>query len=506
MPVSNHECSAVIDSLKTSNHRINSVPGRIFKFYRSSIVSVISDMVNQCFLQGKYPSTLKYAMITPVFKNGEVTSPSNYRPIAVTSFLNKIFEKLIHKRLLHFILQNNIFSPCQFGFRKGISTQDAVVNLSEYFYDTLNRKEVGIGVFIDYTKAFDTINHSILISKMYKYGIRDLPSSLFRSYLENRHQVVKVGSSISSTRVTNIGIPQGTILGPLLFLLYINDLPKITQLCQFIIFADDTTLYFRNLDPISLQNDCNTGLQLFHNWSLSNRLTVNLSKTSCLLFTNRNLQENSFNIVCCNEVLKFNEYIKYLGVFIDKKLKFDIHIRKICLKISKSIGILFKAKNFVPFACMKMLYFSFVYSYLKYCLIIWGGTYPSHLNPLIVLQKRAIRLVFSAGYYEHTSNLFYMCQTLKLPDIYNLNLGLVVFQNKISNVFRRNRDYSTRNRNNLLTHFQRLTITQHSVSFSAAQFWNSIPIHIQNSNNLSSFKSKLKTFLMNNYVDTNSNM
>ena len=502
MPVSTYEVSAVINNLKSSNHRINIVPGRIFKLFQSSIVSVISDMVNQCFLQGKYPSCLKYAIITPVFKSGELTSPSNYRPIAVTSFLNKIFEKLIHKRLLDFIEQNNILSPYQFGFRQNTSTQDAVINLSEYLYETLNKKEIGVGVFIDYSKAFDTINHAILINKMSKYGVRGIPSNLFKSYLKNRRQVVKIGSFISSARVINIGIPQGTILGPLLFLLYINDLPKITQLCKFIIFADDTALYFRNNDPVSLQNECNTGLQLFHEWSLSNRLTVNFHKTSCILFTNRSIPENNFNIICCNIELKFCEYIRYLGVFIDNKLKFDHHIRNISLKISKSIGILFKAKNLVPFSCMKMLYFSFVYSHLQYCLAIWGGTYPSHMNPLIVLQKRAIRLVFDAGYYDHTANLFYRCPSLKLPDMYNFNLGVLIFQNKIPNVFNRNHGYSTRNRNNLLTDFQRLSITQHSVSYSAAQFWNYIPIQIQNSRNVSIFKYKLKNFFINSYIVT----
>ena len=322
--------------------------------------------------------------------------------------MNKIFEKLIYNRLSNFIYQHNILSPSQFGFRKGFSTQDALINLTELFYETLNNKSIGIGVFIDYSKAFDTLNHTILMEKLVRYGIRGMPYDLIKTYLENRNQVVKVGSTLSSPLTTNIGVPQGTILGPILFLLYINDLPNLTKLCRFVIFADDTTLYFRNDDPISLQINCNQGLKLFFEWSLSNRLSINLSKTSCMLITNRIISEDNFNILCCNRALEFTRCTRFLGILLDNKLRFDCHIQMTSLKISKAVGILYKVKNLIPFPCMKILYFSFINSYLQYGLVVWGGTYPCHSLPLIMLQKTAIRLVFNVAYLEHTNLFFFV--------------------------------------------------------------------------------------------------
>ena len=189
---------------------------------------------------------MKKATITPVHKKSDTLKCQNYRPISVLPFFSKIFERYLYDRLCEFFEKNSLFSSFQFGFRKGLSTQDAILNLTEYLYETLNNKEIAICIFIDYQKAFDTINHKILLSKLVKYGIRGKPLELFRDYLSNRQQRVKVGDFCSEFTNVSIGIPQGSILGSLLFIIYINEFPKISNCMSSTIFADDTTITFRS--------------------------------------------------------------------------------------------------------------------------------------------------------------------------------------------------------------------------------------------------------------------
>ena len=339
------------------------------------------------------------------------------------------------------------------------------------------------------------------MKKLFKYGIRDLPLKLIESYLDSRRQVVKVGGTLSSERIIDIGVPQGTILGPLLFLLYINDLPLITNFGDVILYADDTTLIFKNQDPLSLQYECNQGLQSFHEWSLANRMSVNFDKTSCLLFTNRNIVKDEFRIICNNNVLKFKVSVDFLGVEVDNKMKFNFHTETIGKKISKSIGVMYRARDFIPDNCMRSLFFSLINSYLQYCLVVWGGTYEIHLNPLIILQKRAIRLVFNASFHDHTTNLFYNCGSLKLRDLYNYSLGLIISKGKIPNIQRSTHGYPTRNRDNLVAPYHRLTLTQHSVKFCATRFWNSLQPNLKLINCPEKFKRALKNFLLYQYAE-----
>ena len=242
--LSPRDCSNIIQNLKNSKSSIDRVPPRIFKTFKDIISSPVCDIINQCFSQGIYPNSLKYATITPIFKKGDSKNPSNYRPISVTSFINKIFEKAIYNQLSNFLTQYNIISPNQYGFIKNCSTQDALNNLTEFYYDTLNINQLAVSVFIDYCKAFDTINHSILLRKLYRCGIRGAPLNLLASYLKDRIQVVRIGRCISQPRNINIGVPQGTTLGPLTFLLYVYDVHNIDPKSHTVLFTDDKTLSF----------------------------------------------------------------------------------------------------------------------------------------------------------------------------------------------------------------------------------------------------------------------
>ena len=304
------------------------------------------------------------------------------------SLLELIFEKYLSIRLLNYFEKYGIISANQFGFQKNQSTQHALEALVEKIYDSFNNKEHNVCLFIDYSKAFDTVNHKILLSKLYQYGIRGLPHRLFESYLENREQCVKVNKSISDVAKVSIGVPQGSILGPILFLVYINDFPKISNILKCILFADDTTLSASGDDLYKLTNDFNTELLKIESWTSANRLSINLEKTHAMLFSKLKKRVNyQQKIIFKGSVVDFVDQFKFLGVEIDQNLTFDEHINMISVKISKSIGIMNRIKNCVPEVIRKNLYFSLIYPYLLYGVLIWGGASRVHMNKMFILHQ-----------------------------------------------------------------------------------------------------------------------
>ena len=207
---------------------------------------------NQWIETGIVPNTLKVSQVTPVYKNGDATDPANYRPISTLSSFSKVFEKLIYNHLYTFLEKYGIFVLVSIWFRKGYSTEQAVLEITDSRKKAMDKKLVTCGIFLDFSKAFDTINHDILLSKLYRYGIRGNPLRWFENYLYNRNQVFKIGDTISSSQTIICGIPQRSTLGPLLFLLYINDLPNCSSKLSFRIFADDTNMFIKVIICITL--------------------------------------------------------------------------------------------------------------------------------------------------------------------------------------------------------------------------------------------------------------
>ena len=340
------EISDIINNLKITRENKNSIPIKLLKANKDVLSVVISHMINQAFTLGVFPRSLKSGIIVPIFKKkGEKNDVSSYRPISKLSYLSKIFEKVIYSRLINHFLLNNIISPCQFGFQKNVSTLDAIVHFTEFIYSALNDKKSCINILIDYSRAFDTVNHRILLAKLERYGIQGSCLSLIASYLKDRSQSVCINGKISNTIVTNISVPQGSVLGPFLYLAYTIEIPLISKHFTTTMFADDTTFSIAGDELDQLINICNTELATFKSWSDANRLTINISKTNCLFISNFHDSLPQASILVEDHVLDVANCVKFLGLFIDDELKFDSHIKHICNKVSKSIGIIFRIRS-----------------------------------------------------------------------------------------------------------------------------------------------------------------
>ena len=338
-----------------------------------------------------------------------------------------------------------------------------------------------------------------MIKKLEAYDICHFPLKLIASYLQNRKQYVKINNTFSSVGDITFGVPQGSVLGPLLFLIYINDLTNLSDQYKSILFADDTTLSFGGKHPLELTQLCNAELSKFSEWAISNRLSINVEKTFFNIISNSHHDFSLIELILDNRQLTRKNPITYLGVVFDENLNFKDHINFVCKKVSKSIGVLNKLKTFTPFSTMKSLYYSLIYPYLNYCNLIWGGTFSTHLNPLIILQKKAIRIINNTSYLHHTNNLFFNCSILKLNDIHRFNLVKYMYKLNDHSTFTRSHDYLTRSRNLLNPNFHRLTVTQNSVSFKGPLEWNKLPIFVKESQSFEIFKTRVKNHLIEAY-------
>ena len=499
-PTTPDELVDLIGGLKNSSSGVNSAPTKLLKYVKHILSGPLSSLINYSFAEGVFPDSFKYATIIPVHKGGSSVIKDNYRPISVLPVMSKIFERAMCNRLGKFFSDHSLLAASQFGFKKHFSTSDALLNFSEFIYNALESGDYALSVFVDFRKAFDTVNVDILLDKLSAYGVRGLCNSWFQSYLTNRKQCVRVDSSVSEYCNVNIGVPQGSVLGPLLFNIYINDMHKLSEQFSYIQFADDTTLLMSGSDIGILINSVNSQLSLFTRWAQINRLSLNISKTKFMIFTNRRAPDDPIELLIGNNRIDKIDHMKFLGVIIDSKLKFNLHIAHIRSKVSKSVGILYKLRSSVPLACLRTLYYCFVYSYLYYCNIVWGGTFKIHIEPLHLLQKRAVRIMNNADYLAHSGPLFYNSCVLNIYDIHKYVLCVYVRSRVGIEVLPSRHIHDTRNRGSLLPSNRMLTLTRRSPNYNGVLVYNALPIHIKSSPTPEDFKGRLKAYLFAKYL------
>ena len=500
IPIISKEVEIAISCLKSSGS-IFSISTAVLEDAKHVISNILSNIFNLCVTQGYFPEELKLGRITPIFKKGSKSLFDNYRPVCNLSPFSKIFEKIVHNRMLEFIDKNNIFSNTQFGFRKEMGTETALVDFTDFIHQRLLKRHNVGSIFMDLSKAFDVMDHNILEKKLEHYGFRGKFLEFLMSFTRNRKYFVHVNGFNSVTKNVNIGVPQGSTLGPLFFLLFINDMKNCSELLKFIQFADDTTLLFSSSDIEQLNSILETEGNKVVMWLNANKLIINLSKTNCMLFSNKR-GEPQIRVKLNNTELEAPKQSTFLGVIIDNKLSWKSHITHISNKISKSIAILRILRYSFPKQIMRMIYMSLIFSHINYCNLIWGSAHKTTLEPLFRLQKKSICLVNNSHFLEHTAPIFNSLKILTLHQVFKNNCLIFIYrcikENKFlnfSNRFLKNSDFhhhNTRNNEHYRLPKGRLRIFRNAYFVQGLTLWNSLDLNITNCNNIKNFKMNIK--------------
>ena len=520
-PTTPEEISEIISNLDSSKSSGPSViPTKLLKIANPQLSRPISIIINTSFTSGTFPDSIKIANILPIHKKGSTLDINNYRPISLLSIFHKIFEKAMYQRLNDFLEMNEIIYPNQFGFRKSRSTQHSLIQIIDSINKTIDNGFYGCGIFIDLSKAFDTVNHKILLNKLEHYGIRNESLCWFQSYLNNRKQFVTINQSESELLQMTCGVPQGSVLGPLLFLIYINDLPSISNKLDFFLFADDTNIYYESPDLANLEKTINKELKKLYQWLCSNRLALNIDKTNFVLFHSLHKPMNMpVTLMVNKKAISQTNSVKYLGVLIDSTLSWKYHIHELCKKISKTIGIFYKIRHFVNSQILSSLYYAMIYPFLLYGINVWGSASQHLINPLLILQKKFLRMkTYNDQHNEfhelpRSDPIFSNEKILKIYDIYKLQLGKFVFEsnnnigpsqfhnmfNPVTNIHQYNTRYSSSG-NFFFTHVHTSQYGLKNITNSGTRLWSSLPQSIKNSPSKYVFSFRLKKYLLSQYI------
>ena len=506
--ISENETLRAINSLKNASAGWDQIPTFIAKRSIQHYLKPLTYLINKSIHQGICPDELKVAKVFPVYKSGDKTNISNYRPISVLSFFSKVFEKIVYNHVIDFIDTNNLLSKQQFGFRKNHSTNHAVITLIDRISAALDSGRAVVGCYIDMKKAFDTVNHRILINKLQLYGIRGHILDWFRSYLQNRKQYIHIDDTNSNLGSISCGVPQWSILGPLLFILYINDISNISHLMHTILFADDTTILIESDHVSTALKLMNKELQKLNTWLTANKLSLNISKTHYMVF-DRGKEKNDQDSLYLNKILiERVKFTKFLRVIIDEKLTWTHHISYIKNKISKGFGIILRARKFFNKSALLKLYNSFVLPYLIYCVEIWGNASEIHILPIITLQKKIVRAITFSPYLAHTEDLFCRLKIFLFKKLVIHRIGIQMFKyhkemvpKSVCELFTLNssiHSYNTRNKDKIRSAYGKHKFMYRNFRFVSVHVWNYLASNIIINTSLADCKNKSKIFIMSN--------
>ena len=459
-------------------------------------------------MSGIVPSKLKSARILPIFKgSGSPELPGNYRPISILPVCSKILEKIIYEQMIQTIGDNCLFVR-QYGFRRGLGTTDAIRDLIDDLHEAIHLGKFSIGIFIDFRKAFDTVHHDILLRKLKGYGFRGVAQSWLEDYLKCRSQMVKLNNTVSSRLPVKVGVPQGSILGPLLFLLYVNDMKDYIKHGKLRLFADDTNIFYDTKDIGIATMQINEDMYGLNKWLKMNKLTVNTTKSNYIVVKCPRKRVADISVKLQNDTLRRMDHVKYLGVYIDQHLTFRPHIEYLCKKISPTIGVLGKLRWLFPKNICVLLYNSLIHSQLAYCIGSWGSASKAAISPLEILHKKVVRYISHSTYTAHAAPLFKELGILTVREMFFTKVCMLVYQELRG--LNNGRDYKFQKVNHV---YKTRSVTNdclqlpegpvgvvtnslfRTLSYVGPRFFNYLPTDVKGLNSCSLFKRNLKNWV-----------
>jgi exonuclease III len=457
----------------------------------------LSHIFNASVQEGQFPANMKLGKMVPIYKKGNRKELANYRPVTILPVLSKVFERMVYNRLYAYFSLHNLLSESQYGFRKQRSTQDAILSFLEHTLVELENGKIPVGISYDLSKAFDTVNHGILLSKLEFYGCSDLALGWFKSYLSDReNQVVLTNHKTkvkhaSDSFSCDIGVPQGSILGPLLFIIYINDIPNCFPEGKFDLFADDSNVSFSTHNINSLVESTERCNQLVSNWVTTNGLKLNEDKTAVIVFRNQK---------DIRQVVQTDDSTKFLGVHIDEKLTFTVHFDYVAQKVKAGIYCLRNLRDYIPRSQLLEVYYALVQSHLTYCILCWGYSSNQNVDRLVKLQKWALRTICRKKSVDSCRSLFSELGIMTFPSIFIYHACKKTFEFKLDGrIQTRSSQHSYDLRNNNELNIERLTMkkTEKLIAHIGPLLFNRLPDKIKNIPTPRAFATVLKTYLIN---------
>jgi len=509
-----NELIAIVKNLKPSRSCIsNCISSSLLKDCIEHVALPLLHICNLSFDLGIFPDQLKISRVIPVFKKGNRVLVSNYRPISITNPIAKVLERLFHTRMISYLEKFKILYDYQFGFRKKHSTSIAVIDIVNLIQNELFRGNYVLGIFMDLQKAFDTVNPQILLKKLEHYGFRGICLDWLKSYITGRTQFTVVNGCSSEIKTISCGIPQGTVLGPLLFILYINDIANSVNNSHIKLFADDSNLFVISNNLNNLFITANNELSHLSQWVYANKLYINYEKTTFMLFEPRkklNIPHDpnfKFTLFLDGHAIERVQVTKFLGIYIEEDLSWSEHINFLVNKISSLSGILGRNKAFLSLKCKKDIYFALIHSQLTYCIEIYANVTKLALKPLIIKCNRLLRLLQSKPRSTPLSDLYSTFNTLPIDLLFEFHTAKFIHKCMFSshlvpltvrNWFQRGSSVHAHD----TRHSERFVIqsdcNSKSIRFYGPSMWAKLPLHLQNDASLTSFLRGFKNFLLNN--------
>ena len=505
-PVERGELVKLITSL---NPNKSSGPDDIHPKIVRDVAIIVAEPLRHIFnlslTSGVVPDALKVAKVVPVFKKGDAKLASNYRPISLLSVFDKILERTVYNRVYGFFIKYNILNQHQFGFRKKHSTVMALMEVIDKILEGLDRGEAVAAIYLDLQKAFDTVDHSILLQKLNSYGIRGNIFKWFQSYLSNRKQFTTINKFNSEPLTVSCGVPQGSILGPLLFLIYVNDICNVTNEDNINLFADDTNLLVFGSNEYELANKATLSMISMSKWFIVNKLSLSVEKSCYTVFPAKRFGNISILIDNC-KLTPVKTY-KYLGVFIDDNLKWIDHIEYVYKKIVKYVGVFYKLRSILPYECLKNLYFAFIHPHILYAIEVYGTATVSHLNKLAKLNNKILRILQFKNIRSHVGELYRSFNTLPIFELYDLQIATVVHKvihhpDEVPAIYRdyfalnvEHHNYDTRRKQDIHVVPIKTAYGQRRIRYTGPNAWNQLPNYLKVPCAVRTFRNKYKVVL-----------